>query len=761
MPESSTIAAPARETRDDAAAGGLIRWERDADGIVVLTFDDRAHPVNIVSAAWIASFAAAVAQLERERDDITGVVLTSAKSTFVTGSDLRELAAFGPGDRRAAFEWATALKNQLRRLETLGRPVVAALNGAALGAGLEIALACHHRIAADVAGSQFGLPEVTLGLMPCGGGVARTVRLLGVRGALYNVLLAGQRYGPAQAAAVGLVDRLVGSPGELLPAAKAWIRANPEPVVRWDAREIPGGTPTSPALAAVLPTMPAGLVRQLRGAHAPAPHAIMAAAVEGAQVDIDTAFVVESRYFADVVTGQVAKNMIQAFYVDMGRISSGISRPAGPPPFKATKVAVVGAGPMGAALGYMFARAGVDVVLKAADPDAAADGRQQVEKLVSAAVRRGSVQPAASAGLLGRVTATDQVGELAGADVVVTVADDDQARTPGLLAEIQDAVGPDALLCSGTAGLSATGVSAALAGLAGAVGRPQDVVGLHFLAPADRAGLVEIVAGERTSPAALARAVDVVNQVRRTPIVVSDGPGLFTSRVRGAYLAEALAMVGEGLHPASVEQAAAQAGYPVPALALVDDLGLAAVRRELQAIAAAADGVWRDHRSFAVLARMLDTLSRPGRPRPPAAGSTSDDDSRPEADGGFYTYGPDGRRGPLWPGLREQFMPARGAAADAVDLAELTERLLFAPVLEAVRCLDEGVPRSVPEANVGSLTGIGFPAWTGGVAQFVNGYPGGLPGFVARARELADRHGAHLAPPPSLLARAEDGTALA
>ncbi|WP_084011384.1 enoyl-CoA hydratase-related protein [Pseudofrankia sp. DC12] len=703
---------------------GVIGWERDADGIVVLTVDDPDHAANTTNAAFRASMGDVVGRLERHRDSITGVVVTSAKKTFVTGADLRELVQLGPADRLAAFETATAVKDQLRRLETLGRPVVAALGGAALGGGLEIALACHYRIAADVPGSQLGLPEVTLGLAPSGGGIVRSVRLLGVRSALVNVLLHGQRYSPAQARALGLVDELVGSVDELLPAARAWIQANPDAAARWDVPgyQVPGG---GAALAAALPALPAGLRRQAAAEGAPAGPAILAAAVEGAQVDVETASVIESRYYAELVTGPVATNMIKAFYFDLGRIGTAV-RPAGQPPVVARTAAVLGAGPTGAALAYALAKAGVDVVLTDATAEAAALGKGYAERIVADAVRRGSIRPPAGEALLARITPSADQAALAGADVVIEATDPAGPAAAVTLTAARAAV-PGALLCVASAAPLADQHPAG-------ADEASDVVGLWLGGPADRTSLVEIVVGGRTGDAALARAIDLVTQLRKTPIVVHEAAaggfgGSFVGRLLGAFAAEGAAMVGAGIPAASVEQAGAQAGFPSSPLRLLDELTGPAVRAALPDEDAGG--------AAAVLDRMAE-LGRPGRP----------------GGAGFYDYA-DGRPTGLWPGLRDRFGGKLDPARIAFD--ELVERLLVAVALAGARALADGVVRTVAETNIGSLTGAGFPAWTGGVLGYVNGFAGGPAGFVARAGELATRYGERFAPPASLVERADRG----
>ncbi|MEZ0066541.1 enoyl-CoA hydratase/carnithine racemase [Streptacidiphilus sp. MAP12-20] len=357
---------------------GTIRWEQDADGVVTLVLDDHSQSVNTMTPAFTASLAAAVARLTALKDagELRGVIVTSAKKTFFAGGDLRMLSSVRPEDAQEFFEGSMGIKRNLRALETLGVPVVAAVNGAALGGGLEIALACHHRVALDNPASKIGLPEVTLGLLPGGGGVVRTVRLLGIADALLKVLLQGRQYRPAQALEVGLVHELAADRDEMLAKARAFIDANPTSQQPWDVKgyRIPGGTPSNPSFAANLPAFPANLAKQLQGAPYPAPRNILATAVESAQVDIDTALAIEGRYFTELATGQIAKNMIQAFFFDLQAVNSGANRPAGVPASNVTKVAVLGAGMMGAGIAYSCAKAGIQVVLKDVSQEAAERG---------------------------------------------------------------------------------------------------------------------------------------------------------------------------------------------------------------------------------------------------------------------------------------------------------------------------------------------------------------------------------------------------
>jgi 3-hydroxyacyl-CoA dehydrogenase/enoyl-CoA hydratase/3-hydroxybutyryl-CoA epimerase len=712
-----------------------IRWEQDETGVVTLVLDDPRQSANTMNAAFKASIAAVADRAEAEKDSIRGIIYTSAKKTFFAGGDLKDMIKVGPENAQQAFDTGTAIKNSLRRIETLGKPVVAAINGAALGGGYEIALACHHRVALDAPGSRIGLPEVTLGLLPAGGGVTRTVRLMGIADALLKVLLQGTQYSPRRALENGLVHEVAASPEEMLAKARAFIDAHPESHQPWDVKgyKIPGGTPSDPRFAANLPAFPANLKKQTGGAHYPAPRNILAAAVEGSQVDFETALTIEARYFTELVTGQVAKNMIQAFFFDLQAVNSGANRPQGIEPRKVRRVAVLGAGMMGAGIAYSCARAGIEVVLKDVTPEAAAKGKAYSEKLLAKALSRGRTTEARRDELLARITPTADPADLAGCDAVIEAVFEDTGLKHKVFQEIQDVVEPDALLCSNTSTLPITG-------LAEGVRRPADFIGLHFFSPVDKMPLVEIIKGGRTGDAALARAFDLVRQIRKTPIVVNDSRGFFTSRVIGQFINEGVAMVGEGIEPASIEQAAAQAGYPAKVLSLMDELTLTLprkIRLETKKAVEEAGGVWPGHPSDAVVDRMVEEFGRPGR----------------SGGGGFYEYGEDGRRTRLWPGLREHFTrPGAG-----IPFRDMQERMLFVEAIDTVRCVEEGVLTSVADANIGSLMGIGFPAWTGGVLQYINGYEGGLPGFVARAHELAAAYGDRFLPTALLVEKAEKG----
>lgn len=714
-----------------------IRWEQDAEGIVTLTIDDPTQNANTMNPLYASSMASVIERLQKEKDSITGVYVTSGKEgMFFAGGDLNDLYKVTRADAVEFAKGVEEIKAQLRVLETLGKPVVMGINGHALGGGLEITLAGHYRIAIDNPRTKLGLPEVKLGLLPGGGGIVRTVRLLGIQNALLKVLLEGKEYNPAQAKDLGLIHELASDREDMEKKARAWIKANPTAQQPWDQKgyKIPGGSPSNPAFAANLPAFPANLKKQLKGTNLPAPINIMSAAVEGAQVDFDNALKIEGRYFVDLATGRVAKNMMKAFFFDMQAINKGGSRPEGFPKYQAKKVGILGAGMMGAGIAYSAMRAGMEVVLKDISLEAAEKGKAYSAKLLEKQVSRGRLTPEKRDAQLALIKPTADAKDLAGCDLVIEAVFENQALKHKVFQEIEDIVLPEAVLGSNTSSLPITG-------LAEGVKRKENFIGLHFFSPVDKMPLVEIIRGKETSDATLAKAIDIVLQLRKTPIVVNDARGFFTTRVIGVQINEGIGMLAEGVHPNSIEQAAAQAGYPVGPLAIMDELTFTLprkLREETKAAVEAAGGVYEPSVSDNVIDTMIDKFGREGK----AAGA------------GFYEY-PEGGKKYLWPGLVEHFYKPEEAAK--IPFEDMKDRMLFAEAIEAIKAWEEGVINSAADANIGSIMGIGFPVWTGGVIQFVNNYEGGLKGFIARAEELAARYGDRFNPPKLLVEKAEKG----
>ncbi|MET8878201.1 3-hydroxyacyl-CoA dehydrogenase NAD-binding domain-containing protein [Nocardia sp. NPDC004604] len=690
-----------------------IRWDRDADGVVVLTMNDPGQATNTWNAAFRTSLAAIVDRLEAQREDITGVILTSGKQTFHAGADLKELRTLIEHSTTAELvELCEGIKDSLRRLETLGRPVVAAINGSALGGGLELALATHRRIGVNDGRIRIGLPEVTLGAIPGAGGVVRTVRMLGLADAMSNVLAKGQRHRPAAALQAGIVDELVDSEAELIPAAKVWIAANPAIRQPWDrpCHRIPGGPPTTVANSMNLPALTANIRKQLKGADLPAIRNLLAAAMEGAQLNFAGAMAIETRYFVDLLRNPATKAMVQAFFA-LNKLNGGSARPDA---FRPRKLAMIGAGMMGAGIAYEYAKAGVDVVLKDVSPEAAERGKTYSRTLVEQAVARGRWSQERADELLARIRPTADAAELAGADLMIEAVFEDPELKKATYPAIEEQLASDALLASNTSQIPITA-------LADAVRRPDAFIGMHFSSPVEKMPFVEIVKGAQTSDDAVRRAVDAVRLISKTPIVVNDGRGFFLTRLFMSLIFEALDMLADGVPAASIEQAAAQAGFSTQPLLVIDQISLTLVRQVIEdnRAAAVAEGHdFRERPGYRVVERMIEEFDRKGR----AAGA------------GFYDYA--GERIGFWPGLREAF----GGDKRGADIVELKDRMLFIVAIEVLKCRAEGIVTSDDLADIGSVF-AGFPASTGGALHFVYSNHGGAQGFLARAAGLAATYG--------------------
>ena len=703
-----------------------IRYEKDSDNIVVLTMDMQGQSANTMNQNYKDAMDECIARLEKE-EKLGGVVITSAKKTFFAGGDLNDLVKASPEVAELFMNGTNEVKAQLRRLEKLKAPVVAAINGAALGGGYEICLACNHRIAINDPKTKIGLPEVTLGLLPGGGGVVRLTRLLGLEAAA-PFLMEGKQVNPEKAKAAGLIDDLATDQADMIAKAKAWCKANPSVQQPWDTKgyKVPGGTPASPALAMKLPIIPAMLKNKTKGCY-PAPEAILSAAVESLQVDLDTAMKIEARYFTSLAIGPVAKNMITAFFFQLQEISKGGSRPKGFEHHSTKKVGILGAGMMGAGIAYVSAMAGIEVVLKDVSEENAAKGKAYSENLLKKRVSRGQMDQAKADKVLSLIKSTANADDLAGCDLVIEAVFEKRELKATVTKEAEAKMLETGVMASNTSSLPITG-------LAEASVRPDKFIGLHFFSPVDKMPLVEIICGKQTSPETLAKSIDYVLQIKKTPIVVNDSRGFFTTRVIGTYVNEGLGMLKEGLAAPSIEMAAAKAGFPVGTLAISDELNLQTMRNI--SLAARADLEAQGQSmpvgpSEEVIIKMLE-LNRAGK----AAGA------------GFYDY-PQGGKKTLWPGLKDTF----GAGSNEIPFEDMQERFLFVQSLETVRCMEEGVIESIADANIGSIMGIGFPAWTGGVVQYINQY--GLRKFVARAQELAARYGERFNPPALLIEKAE------
>ena len=692
-----------------------IRYEL-AEGIATLTFDEPGSPVNTMCAQWQDDLTAAVQQVVQDKDAIRGIVLASAKSTFFAGADLKGTMRLKPEDAPQVFREIEQTKKNFRTLETLGKPVVACLNGAALGGGWEVALAAHHRVAVDNPKIQLGLPEITLGLIPGASGITKMTRLLGLLGA-QPYILESRLFSPREALELGLVHELVADAAALRPAALAWIAANPQAQQPWDAKDyrMPGGTPANPKIAGMLAVAPAVLKQKTRGLY-PAPEYALACMVEGAQVDFDTALRIESRYLAKLIVSPVAKNMINTFFFNMNAIKAGQSRPKWEGKFQPKKVGVLGAGMMGGGIAYAQASRGIATVLKDVSQDKADAGKAYSAKITQPRVEKGRMSPQEQQALLARITPTESAKDLQGCDLLIEAVFENRELKAKVTKEAEGMLAPGGFFASNTSTLPITGLAKASA-------RPEKFVGIHFFSPVDKMKLVEIIRGKATDDETVARAYDYVQALGKIPIVVNDARGFFTSRVFGTFVMEGAAMVGEGVPAPVVEQAGIQAGMPVGPLAVLDETALSLSVHVLDQTRAdvRADGqTYIATPGELLVERMVKEFDRNGR----AAG------------GGFYDYPPEkGAKKFLWPQLKELFEQP----GVEWNLQDLKDRLLYRQSIETARCLAEGVLTSVHDANIGSIFGIGFPGWTGGAMQFI--YGTGVAAFLHRAEVLASKYG--------------------
>ena len=704
-----------------------IQYLKNDDGIIILTLDSPNQSANTMNADFRVALENIVSKLKSETS-ITGIIFRSAKKTFFAGGDLDELIQARLEDATPFFEMIQKMKAEFRYIETLGVPVVAALNGTALGGGWEIALGCHARIALNDPKTKFGLPEVTLGLLPGGGGIVRMVRLLGLQNA-FPFLMEGKQFGVDKAKSLGLIQDIAETPEELMDKAIAWVKEHPKSQQPFDVKgyKIPGGDPKTPAVAQMLAIAPAMLRDKTKGCY-PAPEAIMAAAVEGAQVDVDTALTIESRYFTYLATGQVSKNMIGTFWHGMNAIKAGASRPKDVAKWQASKVGVLGAGMMGAGIAYSTAIKSIPVVLKDVSVENAEKGKAYSQKLLDKKVSQGRMTAEKRDQVLSLITATASAEDLKGCDLIIEAVFENQELKAKVTQEAEAFLVEGGVMASNTSTLPITG-------LANASKDQANFIGLHFFSPVDKMQLVEIIKGKNTSAETLAKAYDYVQQIGKIPIVVNDSRGFFTSRVFGTFVQEGLRLLHEGVHPARIEMAALKAGMPVGPLAIQDEVALTLSEHVANETRKALQAEGKDlPRSGAddVIQTMIHTFDRKGK----AAGA------------GFYDY-PEGGKKHLWEGLSHW--------KKDVDISEqeMIDRFLFVQSLDTLRCYEENVLESVIDANIGSIFGIGFAPWTGGAIQFLNQY--GLDQAVQRANELEAKYGERFKAPQRLVESVPSG----
>ena len=701
--------------------------ERDDDGVVTVTIDQSDRKMNVIGDGFTESFAILADSFVAD-GSAKGLILTSAKETFVVGADIDSLGKIETPEQ--AFDLVQDLKGSLRQLELSGKPVVAAMTGTALGGGLEIALACHYRIAIDSPKTKLGLPEVKLGLLPGGGGTQRLPRLVGIQKSL-ELMTQGTELRPGAAKDIGLIDATASDKADMLQQAKEWIEANPKAQQPWDIKgfKIPGGDSKNPKVVQIFSIAPA-MANQKSNGNYPAIKHIMSCVYEGCMVDIDTGLEIESRYFAACVLSPESHNMINTLWTQLNSIKKGQSRPDGFDRYKTKKVGVLGAGMMGAGIAYVSAKVGIEVVLLDRDIESADKGKEYSTKILDKAISRSRSTPEKKQALLDKIKTTTSYDDLEGCDLIIEAVFENR-EIKAKCTQQSEAVIPDsAVYASNTSTLPITG-------LATASKRPNQFIGLHFFSPVDKMPLVEIIMGEETDDETLAKAFDYVLQINKTPIVVNDSRGFYTSRVFATYVTEGIAMLGEGIHPRSIEVAGMKAGMPMPPLALQDEVSLDLVMHitEQTKKDLAAEGIdMPDHPSMPVLNVVGKEHERLGK----------------KVGKGFYDYPENGEKH-LWSELTNLFPPV----AEQPSQQDLVDRLMFIQVNESAKCYEEDVVRSVADTNIGSIFGWGFAPQHGGTLQFVNAM--GADKFVARSRELAKQYGERFEPAKILVEMAEKG----
>jgi 3-hydroxyacyl-CoA dehydrogenase / enoyl-CoA hydratase / 3-hydroxybutyryl-CoA epimerase len=693
----------------------VFKYEKDVDGIVTVTMD-MTGPVNSMNEEYRTAMRETLARLESE-EGLTGVVLASAKKVFFAGGNLHELLSAKAEDQPEFMKMLTSTKSDMRRLEKLPVPVVAAINGAALGGGFEICLCCNHRVAWNNRSVQLGLPEVGLGLLPGGGGIVRMVNLLGLEQAL-PFLLEGIKVAPDKALAAGMIHETVDSLEELVPRAKAWIlenKANETAALQpWDVKghRIPGGNATSPKIAQLITVAPAMLRKKTRGL-LPAPERILDCAIEAARLDLDTALVVESRGLTELAVTPEAKNQISTFFFGMNKVNGGASRPRDVEPQSTRKVGILGAGMMGQGIAYSSAMAGIEVVLKDISLEAAEKGKAYTERLLANRVAKGRMDEAKKGAVLELIKPTADDADLQGCDLIIEAVFENIELKHKITRDLEGYLAEDGVWGSNTSTLPITQ-------LAEAARRPEKFIGIHFFSPVDKMPLVEIICGEQTDDTTLAKAFDYCRQIRKTPIVVNDSLGFFTSRTFGTYLDEGVRLLTEGAHPVQIDSLGKAIGMPVGPLAVHDEVSQELTRKvaETQQAMGVA-GKWGEQEAMMeVVTTLIGEYGRGGR----AHG------------GGFYEYAEDGSKA-IWPKLYDLYYKQDVS----IPQQDMKDRLLFRQVVESLKCLETNVLRNVQDGNVGSIMGIGAPVWTGGFIQFVNTY--GLQRFSDRCEELAATYG--------------------
>ncbi len=705
----------------------MINYSIDSDSIATISWDMPDRSMNVLNNDSIPAFADAVQKAISDAA-VKGVIITSAKPDFIAGADLEMLQGWSGAEEM--FENGMELQLMFRSIEKSGKPFVAAINGTALGGGFEICLACHHRIAADNPKAKIGLPEVKVGLLPGGGGTQRLPRLIGIQAAL-PLLLEGKHLSPEKALKVGAIHEVVAA-DNLLSAAKNWLmNAKPEDAVQpWDNKKfrIPGGAPMSPA---GMMTFTAGnaMLREKTQGNFPAALNIMSCVYEGCCVDIDSGLRIETRYFVKTCMSPEAKNMIRSLFFGIGNANKLASRPKDIPTQTYKKVGVLGAGMMGAGIAYVTAMAGIEVVLIDQDQSAAERGKGYSDTLLKKAISRGRMSEDKAAGVLSLITPTTDYALLDGADMVIEAVFENREIKADVTAKSEAVIPETAIFASNTSTLPITG-------LAEASKRPKSFIGLHFFSPVDKMPLVEIICGKETSQETLARAMDYVKAIRKTPIVVNDSRGFYTSRVFSTYVSEGIAMLAEGVNPALIDNAGKMAGMPVGPLALADEVSLDLMHKVSTQTKADLGDKYVSSPRDGVVAKMVEELGRVGK----------------RESKGFYEY-PEGGKKHLWKELSDHFPQL--PEDQQPDVGEVIKRLMYIQSVETARCMEENVVTTPVDADVGSILGWGFAPSKGGAISQIHSL--GIDNFVSECDRMAQSYGARFTPPKMLRDMAEKG----
>ncbi len=707
-----------------------IQYQVDADGIALLTINLPDRSMNVLTPEFMSDLGTLVEKLASD-DAVKGAVLTSGKKAFIAGADIKDMVtAYDRGvTAREAAGFSRNINQLLRRMETCGKPIAVAINGLALGGGLEVCLACHYRVLASDTGAVLGFPEVNIGLLPGGGGTQRTPRLIGVEASLPMILQCLNQK-PEQALKLGLVHE-VAPVAEIVERARQWVLTKGDAEQPWDKKgfRVPGGagamTPKTAQQYMVGTSLLAGKTQH----NYPAPIAALSAIYEGCIVPIDTGLDIEAQYFGQLLSGPVARNMMRTLFVNKGAADKLVNRPKGVEKSAVKKLGILGAGMMGAGIAYVSARAGMDVILLDTDQANAEKGKAYSTGLLDKAIARGKSTEAKKEALLSRITPTTDYALLEGCDLVIEAVFENVTIKADVTAKAEAVIPASAIFASNTSTLPITG-------LAKASKRPESFIGIHFFSPVDKMPLVEVIVGEKTSDEAIARSLDYIQQIQKTPIVVNDSRGFFTSRVFSTFTSEGARMLAEGINPALIENAAKMAGMPVGPLAVSDEVSLELGWKVGIATAEALGIDYPSNPAEEVTLKMVKDLDRLGK----------------KTGKGFYDY-PAGGKKHLWPGLAEHFP----LAAEQPTVEQVKQRLLHRQALESARCIEEGVLKHAADGDIGSIFGIGFPAWTGGALSYIDTI--GIQQFVAECDELAAKYGERFAVSDWLRARAAAGEA--